>query len=50
VREGCEHVSKEAIQLHGGMGMTEELMVSHTFRRLTSIRALDGRDSHNHLR
>jgi alkylation response protein AidB-like acyl-CoA dehydrogenase len=36
--EGCERVSQEAIQLHGGMGMTEELKVSHTFRRLTALR------------
>jgi hypothetical protein len=25
------------VQLHGGMGMTEELKISHTFRRLTTI-------------
>jgi alkylation response protein AidB-like acyl-CoA dehydrogenase len=36
-RHGCERVSQEAIQLHGGMGMTEELKVSHTFRRLTAF-------------
>ena len=37
VAEACRHVSQEAVQLHGGMGMTEELKVSHTFRRLTMI-------------
>ena len=37
VAEACRHVSQEAVQLHGGMGMTEELKVSHTFRRLTVI-------------
>ena len=31
-------MSQEAVQLHGGMGMTEELKVSHTFRRLTHDR------------
>ena len=25
------------MQLHGGMGMTDELMVSHYFKRLTAI-------------
>lgn len=30
-------VGQQAIQLHGGMGMTEELMVSHHFKRLTAI-------------
>ena len=30
-------VGQQAIQLHGGMGMTEELMVSHHFKRITAI-------------
>lgn len=30
-------VGQEAVQLHGGMGMTDELMVSHYFKRLTAI-------------
>ena len=48
IATACERVSQEAIQLHGGMGMTEELKVSHTFRRLTSMRGLFG-DSDHHL-
>jgi alkylation response protein AidB-like acyl-CoA dehydrogenase len=36
------------VQLHGGMGMTEELKVSHTFRRLTSIAQAFG-DADHHL-
>jgi alkylation response protein AidB-like acyl-CoA dehydrogenase len=35
--DACRHISQESVQLHGGMGMTEELKVSHTFRRLTII-------------
>ncbi|GAA5234969.1 pimeloyl-CoA dehydrogenase small subunit [Verticiella sediminum] len=35
--DACRQISQEAVQLHGGMGMTEELKVSHTFRRLTLI-------------
>jgi alkylation response protein AidB-like acyl-CoA dehydrogenase len=37
IGDACRHVSQEAVQLHGGMGMTDELKVSHTFRRLTVI-------------
>ena len=35
IAESAKRVREEAVQLHGGMGMTEELKVSHTFRRLT---------------
>jgi len=48
VSEACRHVSQEAIQLHGGMGMTEEMKVSHTFRRLTMIAQQFG-DVDHHL-
>ena len=48
VTEACRHVSQESVQLHGGMGMTEELKVSHTFRRLTMIAQLWG-DADHHL-
>jgi pimeloyl-CoA dehydrogenase small subunit len=48
VADACRHVSQEAIQLHGGMGMTEELKVSHTFRRLTMIAQQFG-DADHHL-
>jgi len=37
VADACRQISQESIQLHGGMGMTEEMKVSHTFRRLTII-------------
>jgi len=30
-------IAQQAVQLHGGMGMTDELMVSHHFKRLTGI-------------
>jgi alkylation response protein AidB-like acyl-CoA dehydrogenase len=36
------HVGQEAIQMHGGMGMTEEMPVSHYFKRLTMIDTLFG--------
>lgn len=37
IADNARHISQEAIQLHGGMGMTEEMKVSHTFRRLTTV-------------
>jgi alkylation response protein AidB-like acyl-CoA dehydrogenase len=35
-------VGQDAIQMHGGMGMTEEMLVSHSFKRLTMIDTLFG--------
>jgi len=37
IADNARHVSQESVQLHGGMGMSEELKVSHSFRRLTVI-------------
>jgi alkylation response protein AidB-like acyl-CoA dehydrogenase len=48
IADACRHVSQEAVQLHGGMGMTEELKISHTFRRLTMIAQTLG-DAEHHL-
>jgi alkylation response protein AidB-like acyl-CoA dehydrogenase len=48
IADNCRHISQEAIQLHGGMGMTEEMKVSHTFRRLTMIAQQFG-DAEHHL-
>lgn len=48
VSDACRKVSQEAVQLHGGMGMTEELKVSHTFRRLTMLARRFG-DADHHL-
>ncbi|HKZ06177.1 MAG TPA: acyl-CoA dehydrogenase family protein [Methylomirabilota bacterium] len=48
VADACRHVSQEAVQMHGGMGMTDELKVSHTFRRLTVIAQAFG-DAEHHL-
>ena len=41
-------IGQQAVQLHGGMGMTDELVVSHWFKRLTAIEMLFG-DSDTHL-
>ncbi|MHB1667731.1 acyl-CoA dehydrogenase family protein [Thiomonas sp.] len=37
VGQACRFVSQQAVQLHGGMGMTDEMQVSHWFKRLTTI-------------
>ncbi|MBM0105396.1 acyl-CoA dehydrogenase family protein [Steroidobacter sp. S1-65] len=37
VGQAGRFIAQQAVQLHGGMGMTEELMVSHYFKRLTAI-------------
>jgi len=48
VADAARHVSQEAVQLHGGMGMTEELKISHAFRRLTVL-AREFGDADHHL-
>jgi alkylation response protein AidB-like acyl-CoA dehydrogenase len=48
IADNCRHISQESIQLHGGMGMTDEMKVSHTFRRLTMIAQQFG-DAEHHL-
>ena len=48
IADAARQVSQEAVQLHGGMGMTEELKVSHTFRRLTMAAQRFG-DADHHL-
>ena len=48
IADNARLISQEAIQLHGGMGMSEELKVSHAFRRLTMIAQQLG-DADHHL-
>ena len=40
---------QEAVQLHGGIGMTEECQVGHYLRRLTMIEMMFG-DTAHHVR
>lgn len=48
VGQACRFIGQQAVQLHGGMGMTDELIVSHYFKRLTAIELTLG-DSDTHL-
>ena len=38
----AKHVGEESVQLHGGMGVTDETNIGHYFKRLTTIRAIFG--------
>ncbi len=48
IADAARHISQESVQLHGGMGMSEELKVSHAFRRLTVL-AREFGDADYHL-
>jgi alkylation response protein AidB-like acyl-CoA dehydrogenase len=48
VGQAGRFVGQQAVQLHGGMGMTDELKISHWFKRLTSAQLMFG-DSDTHL-
>ena len=42
VARAARTVGQSAVQLHGGMGMTEELAIGHAFKRLTLIEQHQG--------
>ncbi|TVT56575.1 MAG: acyl-CoA dehydrogenase [Azoarcus sp. PHD] len=47
IGQACRFVGQQAVQIHGGMGVTDELDVSHYFKRLFAIEKLFGTtDSH----
>ena len=47
ISRAARKVANEAIQMHGGIGITEELEVSHYYRRIMVINNLFGsRDQH----
>ena len=48
IGQGCRFVGQNAVQLHGGIGVTHELNTSHYFKRLTMINATFG-DTDWHL-
>jgi hypothetical protein len=48
VGQACRRVGQEAIQIHGGIGMTDELNVSHWFKRL-AVTELSLGDTEHHL-
>ena len=40
-------VGQEAVQLHGGIGVTDEYIVSHYFKKLTQLEMTFGDTSHH---
>jgi pimeloyl-CoA dehydrogenase small subunit len=48
IGRSARHVGQEAIQLHGGIGMTNEYAVGHYFKRVTMVDQLYG-DADTHL-
>jgi alkylation response protein AidB-like acyl-CoA dehydrogenase len=49
VGQAMKFIGQQAVQLHGGMGVTDELPAAHYFKRLTMIELTLG-DSDHHLR
>jgi len=47
VGKAARFIGQQAVQLHGGMGMADELAVSHYFKRLTLIDMTFGDSSHH---
>jgi alkylation response protein AidB-like acyl-CoA dehydrogenase len=49
IGRSAKHIGQDAIQLHGGIGMTMEYKAGHYFKRLTMIDMAFG-DADHHLR
>jgi alkylation response protein AidB-like acyl-CoA dehydrogenase len=47
IGRAARFVGQNAVQLHGGMGMTEELAIGHYFKRLTAIQFEFGSTDHH---
>jgi alkylation response protein AidB-like acyl-CoA dehydrogenase len=47
IGRAARFVGQNAVQLHGGMGMTEELAIGHYFKRLTTVQYEFGTTDHH---
>lgn len=47
IGEGALHIGHEAIQMHGGMGVTDELIVGHAHKRILLLSKLFGDPAHD---
>jgi pimeloyl-CoA dehydrogenase small subunit len=47
IGKACKFVGQSAIQLHGGMGMSDELAIGHYFKRATMIESAFGSVDHH---
>ncbi|MEE9433681.1 MAG: acyl-CoA dehydrogenase family protein [Sphingorhabdus sp.] len=50
IGRGCSFVGQSAIQIHGGIGITEELSIGHYFKRATMIESQFGSVDHHYSR
>lgn len=50
VGRAARFIGQNAVQLHGGMGMTEELAIGHYFKRLTALQYEFGSTDFHHAR
>lgn len=48
VGRACREISQQCVQLHGGMGLTDEMQLSHWFKQLSLLELWLG-DSRQHL-
>lgn len=48
IGQAARYIGQQAVQIHGGMGVTDELPAAHLFKRLTMIELTLG-DSDHHL-
>lgn len=42
IAESVDHVAREAVQMHGGMGVTDELAIGHSMKRVLVLTQLFG--------
>ena len=47
IGRAARFIGQQAVQLHGGMGMTEELAIGHYFKRLTAMQYEFGSTDHH---
>ena len=47
IGKACKFVGQNAIQLHGGMGVTDEMAIGHYFKRATMIESAFGSTDHH---
>ena len=46
IAEAADHIAREAVQMHGGMGITEELAIGHAMKRVLLLSKLFGDADH----
>lgn len=47
IGQAARHIGQDAIQIHGGMGMTDEMAIGHYFKRLTILESEFGNVDHH---